>query len=192
VPDTVLDDLAEGYATFVRVAGCDYQPSPEVSAAIRSCASWLKNGRPGLVISGTVGTGKTIMVKAIAALIEHYDRLYRTGNLHANVTVHSAADICEKAASKDSDVVAGLAVDLKKRYVIIDDLGVEPMKVKNWGTDVNPIVDALYRRYSERKVTIISTNLNKEAMLNRYGERLSDRLKEQYSLVTMAFKSFRS
>ena len=65
----------------------------------------------------------------------------------------------------------------------IDDLGVEPTTVKHYGNEIMPLADILHRRADERKVTIVVTNLDKELILDRYRERVYDRMRDMTTII---------
>ena len=182
VPETVEADLTDCYRHVVESYGRVFEPSTETMRVIRSVANWFKNGKTGLLLSGKCGTGKSIMLKSITLLIRHYysDRM--------NVIVFSAPEVCELSRENKDDDFGRLK---KYRYLGLDDLGTESLIVKRWGTELSPVLDVLYSRYDNRKVTVITTNDSLEVIKNKYGERLYDRLCEIYDRIPFDFKSFR-
>jgi DNA replication protein DnaC len=67
--------------------------------------------------------------------------------------------------------------------VVIDDIGIED-NVKHFGSQLDPIVYAIQRIYdvnqtAEQKIRLLlTTNLNKDELVERYGIRIVDRLYE--------------
>jgi DNA replication protein DnaC len=95
------------------------------------------------------------------------------------------------SVSKDEKDMNDFGMLKTAKYAGIDDLGTEPVNVKNWGTDTSPVIDVIYRRYNSMKTTVLSTNLNMEMIRKTYGERIFDRICEQYSRISFNFQSFR-
>lgn len=185
VPDTVEADLTACYRDVVERFGCRYAPTPDTARVLRSAARWMREGKPGLLLTGAVGTGKSKLLLAISAIIAYYT-LGRQG-----IKIFSAPDICELSRSGDDDNAITFRRLKTFWYLGIDDLGTEPITVKSYGTELSPIIDILYARYDKRLVTVITTNDSLEALKDKYGERIHDRLCEQYDRITFNFKSFR-
>lgn len=76
--------------------------------------------------------------------------------------------------------------------LIIDDLGTEPATAKVYGTEQTPIAEIINHRYEAMLTTIITTNLNDEAIAKRYGERTIDRLREMCEKLTFTGASYRT
>jgi DNA replication protein DnaC len=105
--------------------------------------------------------------------------------------VCSAASIADLSVSKIDSDINDFAMLKTAKYVGIDDLGVEPVNVKNWGTDTSPVIDIIYHRYNEMKLTVLSTNLNMDMIQKTYGQRIYDRFCEMYDIINFNFQSFR-
>lgn len=74
-------------------------------------------------------------------------------------------------------------------FLIIDDIGTEPVAVKDFGNEVLPFTELFLKRYDTRRPTIITSNLPQTAEVNKpgekevsirglYGARVLDRLNE--------------
>ena len=124
-------------------------------------------------------------MQALTYLFSFYE------NERNRLRVHSAADIADLSLSKVESEIAKYNMLKTAKYVSIDDLGTEPVSVKNWGTDTTPVIDVIYHRYNAMKVTVLSTNLNMDAIRSTYGERVFDRICEQYDRISFNFQSFR-
>jgi DNA replication protein DnaC len=185
IPDTVEADLTACYRSVVEEFGCTFTPTPDTLSVLKSTVSWMRAGKSGLLLAGGVGTGKTKLMMAMSLLIRYY-----TFN-RQSLKVFSTTKICELATSQD-DMELETAARLKTyRYAGVDDLGTEPVTVKNWGTELTPVIDVLYARYDAGLTTIITTNDSMETIRSKYGERIYDRICEQYDRITFNFKSFR-
>jgi DNA replication protein DnaC len=185
IPDTVEDDLAACYRDVVERFGCTFSPTHDIQRVLKSAAQWFRTGKPGLLLTGTVGTGKSKLLMAIKTLIAYYT------DSRTDMKIFSAPAICELPLSKNEDDLTTLARLKTYRYLGIDDLGTEPVTVKSWGTELSPVIDALYARYDKRMMTVITTNDDLKNIKSRYGDRIHDRLCEQYDRITFNFNSFR-
>jgi DNA replication protein DnaC len=185
VPDTVEADLTACYRSVVEEFGCVFSLTPDAGRVLKSAANWLRAGKSGLLLTGGVGTGKSRLMLAINYLIRYY-----TGDLQ-RLKMFSAPKICDLARSK-IDTEVETAAKLKTcRYVGIDDLGTEPIVIKNWGTELSPVIDILYARYDAGLATVITTNDGMDTIRSKYGERIHDRICEMYERIVFNFKSFR-
>lgn len=74
--------------------------------------------------------------------------------------------------------------------LVIDDLGTEYADRKGYvKTRLDVIVDSRYREF---RPTLITTNLNSEAFKERFGERVTDRLREGGAFFEFSAPSMRS
>jgi len=185
VPETVYDDLEQCYRYAVRASGAEIHMSVDTVRILRETAGWLKNGKRGLFLCGDCGTGKTKLMEALA----HLFAFYECGR--NKLRVISATAITDMSVSKVEKDIVALNMVKTANYVGIDDIGTEPVNVKNWGTDSSPVVDILYHRYNTMKVTVLSSNFGMDDMRNVYGERIYDRICEQYDRIVFNFQSFR-
>jgi DNA replication protein DnaC len=191
IPDTVEADLAACYQSTVEGFGCNFKPTPDTARILKATANWLKKGKSGLLLTGSVGTGKTKLMQAISLLIGYYTFDETNDESRQGLKIYSAPKICELASSNEERESVITARIKTLRYVGIDDLGTEPLTVKNWGTELSPVINTLYERYDKQLVTVITTNDGLETLRKKYGERIHDRICEQYDRITFNFKSFR-
>lgn len=145
------------------------------SSKIKKVAHWLYSGtKRGLILMGTCGNGKSTMLRAIKRLFEA-----RASYCHAEEVYEfcrkSQGDICHK----------------DDKLLIIDDLGAEPTTCQIYGNDTDPLERLLCYRYNIMRTTIIATNLGTDQIRKRYGDRLADRIKEQYNVLMYKELSYR-
>ena len=121
-----------------------------------------------ILISGPTGVGKTFALECATSevLKKGYTANFLTAfQMHNQfIKYHSCFD-----ANKQSYLNILLDPDL----LIIDDLGTEPM-FNNVTTEYLYLV--ISERMLKRKATLISTNLNPNNIIDRYGERIYSRL----------------
>lgn len=160
--------------------GIDNMPSnlPEIIAKIATGETF--SGK-GLLLMGNPGTGKTKRMRFIAK--------------NLNVKFRSSLDIA-KVAMEDPELLPEFCRydnpawgQTENAYfnLIVDDLGSEPLEIVIYGTRYNALADVLEKRYEKfpRAKTHISTNLTREQLRERYGERVYSRLNEMCAFVTL-------
>lgn len=75
----------------------------------------------------------------------------------------------------------------QKLGICFDDLGREEIPAKRFGEQKNLLAEILMNRYDRKlyyKLTHITTNLNGDQILEKYGDRLNDRLNEMFNVIT--------
>ena len=75
--------------------------------------------------------------------------------------------------------------------LLIDDLGVEPPTYNDYGEIRYPLAEFLMIRYKHNLPTVIATNCTFEQLGERYGDRLQDRMKEMYAMISYKEPSYR-
>lgn len=121
-------------------------------------ADWLSDNKGrGLLLYGTPGQGKTLIGRyAIPAIFYH--RL----NLVANA-------VDATAINRDPDLW------LTKKILSIDDIGVEDISNK-YGNRRMVISEALDAAEKNGKLLILTSNLTKDQLIEKYGDRAFDRI----------------
>lgn len=137
----------------------------------------LKCRRKGLFLFGNTGTGKTFAVKVIAS--------YR------DIHFYTCRDL-EAKFEKSNEHFWEIIKD--RRDMIIDDLGTEDER-NEYGTKFELMEKAiderhrLFESYGTR--TIITTNLDKDAIIERYTERIYSRLRQMCECVNASGEDLR-
>lgn len=138
-------------------------------------ARWLFSSKQrGLILMGTMGNGKSTILHVI-------NRLFKSTS-----TFGDAQDIFEHFKKSQGSM----------RYwdeplLLIDDMGIEPIRCLVFGEEYYPISRLLLHRYDKQLTTIIATNLDIDEIRSRYGDRVVDRMKETFSVITYEHKSYR-
>lgn len=157
------------YEYLLSVVDEEFKWTPELD----EIAEWLTdNHYKGLLLHGNLGCGKTFFVRYVLPLL-----LQGTGKIASYFDVTQAI--------KDTDAV------LKQSVIILDDVGTEQRRV-DYGTErdtVNEVIDAA-EKYG--KMLIITTNLTKDEIKVKYGDRTLDRLLKLTKRINYKGKSFRS
>ncbi len=180
--------LRECYVDEVGRRGFEFVEDKETITHINKAARWLVNAgcKPGLILFGTVGNGKTTLARSIGRLI---------GVLYASAYSHERKGIVSVSALE----LAGMAKNEPERFdrltksdlLFIDDVGVEPSIVKVWGNEISPFVDTIYYRYDRQLFTIMTSNLNTDELATKYGERVADRFTEMFDKIAFENHSYR-
>ena len=151
---------------------------------------WQSSPKSGLILAGNAGNGKTTIARAIFLAAQRYAEQNFTGaekarNLPAWATAKQVVGVVE--AGKD-DVYSRFEA---KQILFIDDFGEEATDANRFGNIKTPMIDLLEERYFRKSATIITTNLSMEAIKEKYGARVEDRLKEMCAVIGFNEKSFR-
>lgn len=161
---------------------CPDEQRPQWEAVkdyIRNMDDNLHMGR-GLMLIGPVGTGKTTM--AVAALRELIEKEPNQGYF---IPMVSLLDQLNEERDSRSHILEERI--RHTRLLVLDDLGAEYDHA--W---VAAKIDAIItERYNRMKSTIVTSNLRRDEIRDRYQMRIFDRLKSTSKLITFAGKSLR-
>lgn len=132
-----------------------------------ACADYAErfpdNPAVNRVFYGASGVGKTYMLDCIAR------RAIERGHWVVRTTAFRVNETMAKAMFERADPDSLFECDL----LALDDLGVEPLLNK---VTIASLTNLFNERAQQGKPFILSTNLNPEEILRRYGERLFSRL----------------
>ena len=149
--------------------GDDAQWLPEYDEV----AAWLTDNQgKGLLCMGDCGRGKTLITNRILPRL--FQRIGKV--LH----IHTAIELLDHYPEISP-----------YKHICIDDMGTEP-DAKRFGESHNYISELIDLAERKEKLLIISTNLNKEEILQRYDLRTFDRLRSLCTRVVFKGESLRS
>lgn len=141
---------------------------------ISRVARWLySSSKRGLLLMGTLGNGKSTMMKAIHDVFWYHSICGDAQTIYEYFK--------KEQALKDWDT----------ELLLIDDLGVEPTRCLNFGEDYHPMSRLILHRYNCLLTTIIATNLSLDEIQERYGDRVVDRMYETYEVIKYDRESYR-
>jgi len=179
--------LRECYIVEVMRRRMQFIDDEATQSHIEKAAKWLTgNHKPGLLLHGTVGNGKTTLARAIGSLIGVlYESPYSDRRkMVLTVSALELADIAKNQPERFDNIK-------KAELLAIDDVGTEPSVVKVWGNEISPFVDTIYYRYDRQMFTIMTSNLKKEELADKYGERIADRFTEMFDRIVFENYSYR-
>lgn len=176
-PEMAAEYLAKAYRVEVERMGGTFSADAYTRRAIVDVARWLTtHTKPGLMLRGYVGVGKTTVMRAAAQVLAIVEG--RTMKIVDARDIAAAAKADERRFKEYADApLLGL-----------DDLGTEPSVVKSYGNELSPVAELLTRRYAARRFTVITTNLaagdDGDELRDVYGDRLFDRIREMFNIIT--------
>lgn len=130
----------------------------------------------GILVIGTFGVGKTVIVKAFCEVLADISGF--------NITyLHS-----KKVAGAIK--IEGLG-HYERRPMFIDDIGKEEKEINDFGTHVTPIIDLLSMRYDAGALNFMTANYNMETLTKFYGPTITDRMYEMFNIFILGGESYR-
>lgn len=151
----------------------------EFSVATDKVVEWLCGGYleyRWLLLSGSCGTGKTTVAKAILSVFAKQGQNYVEKSSYDIDILYKYVDN-NKRASEEFNTLKSTPL------LFIDDLGVE----KN----SDGIKEILYFRYNQMLVTIFTTNHSYSDLSSVYDARIFDRIEELTFSINFLGESFR-
>lgn len=179
--------LRECYKIEVESRGFEFKDNKEIAEHLDSTAKWLVGShKVGLIIYGTVGNGKTTLIRAIRSLINILYRSAYSSERKGVLTVSALelANIAKEEPKRFEDIK-------RAELLAIDDVGVEPSVIKSWGNELSPLVDVIYYRYDQQLFTLMTSNLSMDDLEGKYGDRIADRFREMFDRLAFKNKSYR-
>lgn len=150
----------------------------QMRLVLNVCRRWADNfgpGSPNLLFTGAPGLGKTFLSAAIARVVAEGG----AGVAYDTVTGLLAAFEREKFSrdpDEQSDAASRVRQLMSCDLLILDDLGTE-MPTAFTQSALYTLLDG---RLRAGKKTVISTNLNRTGIAERYGAALASRLTGEY------------
>lgn len=180
------------YKSEVEKRKRDFIFSKELKIKITFVGDFLTQEKEfyGLFMPGCIGNGKTTMLKAIRDLLIYL--------IDSDKISYSEGDKYPRFI-KSRDLVQLITGDINEfrniqnsKFLLIDDLGTEPTEVVSYGITYKPFDYILDYRYENMLPTFISSNLGAGDISKKYSDpRVSDRMKEMFSILSFEEKSYR-
>lgn len=136
------------------------------------------NPMKGLWIYGTIGSGKTALMRAAIAFIKRY---WRVGNGEKlSPTFKRVSDLCQSYAANGIGAFTSLPTGF-------DELGTEAIPVMHNGYKMN-VMEEVFSRLSGEYIgvpKIVTTNLSLKQVRELYSPRSFDRIGQLFNLVPL-------
>lgn len=144
----------------------------------------------GIFIYGPTGTGKTLLFSILQEIIKLDEVFYyRYGQPRTfQFKTVTARELCSQYASKGFDAMDWFA---GYNILFIDDIGTEQEKTKFYGTELDVIAYIVEERSRQKRITHFTSNLTPEQITDRYGSRVSSRIKGECNLILLNDRDFR-
>lgn len=147
----------------------------------------------GLGLFGPAGVGKT---RAFDDVLQHLF-IMDGGHFHQDIPPLTRDRYFTKISSRD--ICAGYeehGLPYFKHWmfsypIMIDDLGTEAPDSVHFGCRRDAVAELLYSRYDRKLITHFTTNLTAVELKDRYGERITDRLREMVAQMYLEGESKR-
>lgn len=162
--------------------------SKDLKEQLRHMASWLTSDSTkfGILLCGKCGNGKSTMLKAFQQLLCCL-QIPKADGIPWGLRLTDAQTIADW---RKTDYVSFRKL-VQADMLGIDDLGVEPKEVLDYGNVMTPVIDLITRRYENQLFTFITTNLTPSQIRDRYGERIADRLNEMVEKIVFTNPTYR-
>lgn len=143
----------------------------------------------GLLLSGSIGTGKTTLMKIFSEVMRRRQMGFK---------VYNCTSVCQTyASSGDLD----LFLENRNGYIAspvpicFDEIGREPKTAKYFGSELNVMQHILHMRYglfqSHGVKTFATTNCDPNEIELFYGAYIRDRIREMMNIVVFEGESRR-
>ena len=157
---------------------------------LHEMAHWLTSPSShfGMMLCGGCGNGKSTMLKAFQQLLNslHIPKPDNDGTYGIQIVdAKYIAHLCKNNHEAYRNLI-------KVDMLGIDDLGIEPAEVIDYGNVYTPVIDLLTKRYEEQLFTIITTNLTPQQIRDHYGDRIADRLNEMVQKIVFSNGTYRT
>ena len=148
-------------------------------------ARWMTEPqtKPGLILSGNAGTGKTTIAKSICWYLHSIGYLDKC--------FIAATDLNENFVINPGDSARKFCEGSGCTWLILDDVGEEQTDVREYGNIKSPFIKVVASRYDRLLPLIVTTNLGISEIESKYGVRTMDRLREIAEWIPFNGNSFR-
>ena len=169
-----------------------YQDLAELREHIRAIAELFTQptSKFGIMLCGSVGNGKSTMMKALQSLLIQLDiRItHNTSFETLGMKIISAKELCRLIRVDSKNFLHFRELNM----LGIDDLGEEEAEMMDYGNRVTPVIDILSYRYDQMLFTMVTTNLTPKQIRSTYGDRIADRFNEMMLIIPYENPSFRT
>ena len=163
------------YGSMVESRGVEFRMDEATLTKVEKVVKWMySSNKRGLLLCGTLGNGKTTMLRTIKHLFGSRAVYMEAQGIYDHFKQNQSLP---EISSRD--------------ILLIDDLGVEPSGYNDFGEMRYPLAELLMKRYKFNATTIIATNFTFDQIGETYGDRVQDRMKEMFGLISYTEPSYR-
>ena len=150
--------------------------------------SEILDPKKGIWFWGSIGTGKSTLMKILAEVQRTDGRGFKCVNCSELTTKFSAHGLGALNESTFNEMLSAKPVERG-----FDEVGREPIPAKYFGNDLNVVQYSLGMRYELRNIvkTHVTTNMKKESISLVYGDYIFDRLNEMFNFIEIKGESKR-
>lgn len=145
--------------------------------------SYKLNANKGLWLWGSIGTGKTSIIKILREFDARTKGRNDFGYYKGGFNVISASTVISQFSRLGLDGIDTYC--FKKNTCAFDEIGREPNPAKYYGTEMNVMQYVFQMRYDMRYdcLTHVTTNLNPNEIATKYGDYIADRVNEMFNVI---------
>lgn len=163
------------YGAMVKNRGVEFDMDDNTISKVEKVTKWLLDSKKrGLLLCGTLGNGKTTMLRSLKYMFNSHAVYYEAQAIYDYFKVNQSLPQISM-----NDVL------------LIDDLGAEPNSYNDFGEKRYPLAEVLLARYRQNAPTVIATNCTLEQIGELYGDRVYDRIKEMFAMIKYIEPSYR-
>lgn len=138
-----------------------------------------KHLKKGLFINGITGSGKTHTLYAIRSVVSNWGKATKVENW-----VKLLYEMKQDNFAKTDSIIKNI---IESEYIFIDDLGAET--AREWNEEMLYLI--INEAYNNQRTVFITTNLDDEKLIQKYGDRILSRIGEMCVSITMPEKDLR-
>ena len=166
-----------------------FEMNSHVEQQAATIAGWLTDGGSafGLLLCGGCGNGKSTFVKAFQQILNQMQLRDEYGRGYRGIRIMDARGIARmcKGDWREWEHICDLPM------LAVDDLGIEPLEIQDYGNVLSPMVELLMRRYDRQLFTMVTTNLTPQEIRAKYGDRIAARLNEMMVKIVFPNPTYR-
>ena len=193
--DEALNLLCAAYEKEVEMRGMSCEMDEDVRGYLKTIADAMtsKSTKCGILLCGQCGNGKTTSMNAFVTVCKYLEALNASvansrGEIGRAVRAQvTSARRLTQVAKDETSMNEAKTIPI----LCIDDVGLEPTEVLDFGNAINPVIEILEQRYRLQLFTFITTNLTPKQIREKYGDRIADRFNEIMKCIVYENPTFR-
>lgn len=174
--------LTAAYEREVKLRGMKCEIPDVVVSYLQQIAQMMtsRSTKCGILLCGNCGNGKTTTMNAFLSVSKYL--------APPGIDIESTSARRISQIAKDEEIMKA-AKGIK--VLCIDDMGLEPTEILDYGNAINPVIEIMEQRYRQQLFTFITTNLTPKQIREKYGDRIADRFNEIMKCIVYDNPTFR-